>query len=157
MAKKPDRNRFYDIAINRMVDEALAKKEEDFAMEHADSTNEELLDYLRQKAKELNHTPWPREIVGWKTIVERFDGWLGAVNRAELPLCRTPNSPRKFKLYLDEVEFQKKMYRVKRGEKKAKAAERNKEKIQQRQERERTNNKKSDPENNPATVHIDND
>ena len=157
MTKKPDRNRFYDIAIDRMVKEALAQKEADFEQEYANASDEEVLDYLRQKAKELDHTPWPKEIVGWQYITVRFGGWLEAVSKAELSMMRTPNTPSKFQLYLDEVETQKKAYRVKRTEKKAKAAERNKEKIQQRQEREQTKNKKSDPENNPATVHIDND
>ena len=95
--------------------------------------------------------------MGWDLITERFGGWLEAVSKAELPMMRTPNTPSKFQLYLDEVEIQKKAYWVKRSEKKAKAAERNKEKIQQRQEREQMKNKKSDSENNPATVYIDND
>lgn len=95
--------------------------------------------------------------MGWKLITERFGGWLEAVHKAELSIMRTPNKPNRFQLYLDEVEIQKKAYRANRAEKKAKAAERNKEKIQQRQEREQMKNKKSDPENNPATVHIDND
>lgn len=154
---KARRNQIYDAVITRMVQEGLAKKEIEFRMEHEKDTDEELMQYLRLQARALKHTPWPKEIVGWDLITERFGGWLEAVSKAELPMMRTPNTPSKFQLYLDEVEIQKKAYRVKRSEKKAKAAERNKEKIQQRQEREQMKNKKSDSENNPATVYIDND
>ena len=129
MTKKPNRNRFYDIAINKMVNEALAQKEEEFAQKYADASDEELLEYLRQKIKELKHTPWPKEVVGWKFITERFGSWPEAVHKTELPIIRTPNKPNKFQLYLEEVEIQKKVYRANRAEKKAKAVERNKEKI----------------------------
>lgn len=121
---KPKRNQIYDAVIHRMVMEGLAKKEMDFRMEHQEDSDEELLEYLRQKAKELRHTPWPQEIVGWDLITERFAGWPNAVHRANLPVMFTTNNLTKFQLYQDEVEYQKKMYRYLRGQKKAQRVQR---------------------------------
>ena len=125
---KPKRNQIYDAVIHRMVQESLAKKEMDFRMAHQEDTDEDLLEYLRQKAKELHHTPWPQEIVGWDLITERFAGWPNAVQKANLPIMITANSLPKFQLYQDEVEYQKKMYRFVRSQKKAQRIQRMKEK-----------------------------
>ena len=133
---KPKRNQIYDAVINRMVQEGLAKKEMDFRMEHEKDTDEELLQYLRLQAKALKHAPWPKEIVGWDLIMERFGGWLEAINKAELPMMHTPNGLTKFQLYQDEVELQKRMYRKNNAEKKAKRIQRNKERVK-RQEAEK--------------------
>lgn len=123
---KPKRNQIYDAVINRMVQEGLAKKEMDFRIAHENDSDEELLQYLRLKAEKLEHTPWPKEIVGWDLITERFGGWLEAIGRAELPMMRTANSLTEFQPYLEEVEHQKKMYRANRAQKKAKSIERSK-------------------------------
>ena len=152
---KPNRNQIYDAVIRRMVSESLMEKEETFSREHEFDPNEKLLSYLRQMAAQLEHTPWPKEIIGWQLITKRFGSWQEAVIQAGLPMMNTPNSPTKFLLYRNEVERQKIIYRNNRAEKKQKAMQRNKEKIQQRQEQ--TKNKKSDPENNPATVQIENE
>ena len=133
---KPKRNQIYDAVITRMVQEGLAKKEMDFRVAHEQDTEEQLLQYLREKAKDLDHTPWPKEIVGWDLITERFGGWLEAIDKAELPMMTTPNSLTKFQLYLDEVELQKAMYRKNNAEKKAKRIQRNKERVK-RQEAEK--------------------
>ena len=66
-----------------------------------------------------------------------------------LPYIYTaPNKVTKFQLYLDEVEFQKKMYRVRRGEKKAKSIERVK---MQKARKEAAANKKQPPRNKKQT------
>ena len=145
---KPKRNQIYDAVIIRMVQEGLAKKEMDFRIAHGQDTDEELLLYLRLQARALEHTPWPKEIVGWDLITERFGGWLEAINKAELPMMSTANRMTKFQLYLDEVEFQKKMYRVRRGEKKAKSIERVK---MQKARKEAAANKKQPPSNKKQT------
>lgn len=51
LTKKPDRNRFYDIAINKMVNEALAQKEEEFAQKYADASDEELWNTCGKRQK----------------------------------------------------------------------------------------------------------
>ena len=129
---KPRRNQIYDAVIHRMVQEGLEKKEAEFRAVHQQDTDEALLIYLRQQAQELKHTPWPREIVGWELIAERFGGWTEAVKRAKLPPMGTPDRLTKFKLYQDEVLLQKQQYRINRAEKK----ERSQQRLRKRQEQQ---------------------
>ena len=123
---RPNRNAIYNAVINRMVRESLEQKEEDFAIAHAQDSDAELLIYLRQCAAELRHSPWPREIVGWKYLTERFEGWNEMLRKAHLPMPTTPNKVSSFQLVLEENKYQKQVYRQKKEEKKAKAAERRK-------------------------------
>lgn len=121
---KPNRNQIYDAVIRRMVSESLMEKEETFSREHELDSDEKLLLYLRQMALQLEHTPWPKEIIGWQLIITRFGSWQEAVNQAGLPMMSTPNSPSKFLLYRNEEERQKVIYRNNRAEKKQKAMQR---------------------------------
>ena len=123
---RPDRNAIYNAVINRMVRESLEQKEEDFAISHAQDSDAELLIYLRQCAAELRHSPWPKEIVGWKYLTERFEDWNEMLRKAHLPMPTTPNKVSSFQLMLEETKYQKQVYRQKKEEKKAKAAERRK-------------------------------
>ena len=121
---KPNRNQIYDAVIRRMVGESLSEKEAEFSREHEFDPNEKLLSYLREMAAQLEHTPWPKEIIGWQLITKRFGSWQEAVIQAGLPMMHTPNSPTKFLLYRNEVERQKIIYRNNRAEKKQKAMQR---------------------------------
>ena len=123
---RPNRNAIYNAVINRMVRESLEQKEEDFAIAHAQDSDAELLIYLRQCAAELRHSPWPREIVGWKYLTERFEDWNEMLRKAHIPMPTTPNKVSSFQLVLEETKYQKQVYRQKKEEKKAKAAERRK-------------------------------
>ena len=123
---RPDRNAIYNAVINRMVRESLEQKEEDFAIAHAQDSDAELLIYLRQCAAELRHSPWPREIVGWKYLTERFEDWNEMLKKAHLPMPVTSNKVSSFQLVLEETKYQKQVYRQKKEEKKAKAAQRRK-------------------------------
>ena len=124
---KPSRNQIYEAVIHRMVVQSLAEEEKKFGEEHSPDSDEMLLDYLKQSAKQLQHTPWPKEIVGWQLILERFGTWQEAVQKAGLPPMSTPNTPTKFQLYRLEEEIQKQKHRAKRAEKKAKSLQRDKE------------------------------
>ena len=110
-----------------MVKESLAQKEEDFAFDHAQDTDAELLLYLRQCAKALGHSPWPKEIVGWMYLTERFGDWQRMLRKANLPMPRTANKSSQFRLVIVENEIQKQIYRQRKAEKKKKAAQRHKE------------------------------
>ena len=123
---KPDRNAIYNAVINRMVRESLEQKEKDFAIAHAQDSDADLLIYLRRCAAELTHSPWPKEIVGWKYLTERFGNWNEMLRRAHLPMPRTPNKPSTFLLVTEENRNQKQVYQQRKEEKKAKAAERRK-------------------------------
>lgn len=130
---RPDRNSIYNAVINRMVRESLEQKEEDFAIAHAQDSDAELLIYLRRCAAELRHSPWPKEIVGWKYLIERFGDWNKMLRMAHLPMPKTPSKPSTFLLVIDENRNQKEIYRQRKEEKKAKAAERRELQAEKRQ------------------------
>lgn len=120
---RPNRNSIYNAVIKRMVRESLEQKEEDFAIAHAQDSDAELFIYLRRCAAELRHSPWPGEIVGWKYLTQRFVDWNEMLRRAHLPMPTTSNKVTSFQLVLEETKYQKQVYRQKKEEKKARAAE----------------------------------
>lgn len=120
----PDRQAIYQATIRRMVTESLNEKETRFAEEHASDTDEQLTAYLQKCALEMNHTPHPKEIVGWRYILERFGTWEQAIRAARLPFPVTPNTPSKFPLVMNEYEHQQVLYRQKKADKKVKHLQR---------------------------------
>lgn len=72
-------------ALERSARMALAQHKA-FAQGHQADTRELLLDYVRQRAEELGHTPIPAEVVGSPYISSQFPGgWSQAVCMAGLP------------------------------------------------------------------------
>ena len=120
----PGRNNIYEAAIRRLVQEALDRQEGTFRQQHQDDTDEQLLAYLRSRAAALGHTPWPGEILGGTLIQGRFGSWERALALARLPAPRTPNQPRCFARVRRETDRQKEIYRQRKAEKKALAAQR---------------------------------
>lgn len=115
---KPSRQDIYNAMINRMVRESLEAKNNAFALEHAQDTDQELIAYIRSCARQLGHVPHPKEVVGWPMIIERFGSWGDALSAAALPFPRTPNTPAQFMLVIDEIEEQKRIYRKRKSQKK---------------------------------------
>ena len=128
----PDRNAIYNAAIRRMTLQALEEAERRFSENHANDTEAQLADYLRECAASLGHTPWPREILGGLTIWERFGSWERALGRAGLPRPKAPDSPEKYARIREETERQKTLYRQKKHQKRQKAQQRQKEQLEKR-------------------------
>ena len=120
----PGRNNIYEATIKRMVNQALEAQEQEFASNRNSDSDEQLLDYLRFCASVLQHTPWPREIVGGSLIEQRFGTWEAALLKAKLPLPTTPDKVTGFARYQEETQRQKELYRIKKAEKKQKAQQR---------------------------------
>ena len=120
----PGRQNIYEATIRRMVAQALAQQEQEFKQQHEDDTEEQLLSYLRTCAVRLNHTPWPGEIVGGSMIEQRFGSWNRALALAKLPEPTTLNQNKYFARIQEETEKQKELYRQRKAEKKALAAQR---------------------------------
>ena len=97
----PDRQIIYQTAIQRMVTQALEEKETQFQADHAEDTEEQLLQYLCACAKELGHTPYPKEIVGGRYLLQRFETWENALTLARLPKPNTPNKVSAFALVVE--------------------------------------------------------
>ena len=74
-------------SLNALAEnEALAERDRAWAAEHEADTDAELLDYLRQCAADLGHTPMRREVLGSTYIAERFGNWSVALTVAGLYL-----------------------------------------------------------------------
>lgn len=132
---KASRQNIYNSVINRMVQEALAAKNEAFAQAHIGDTTEQLAAYIRACAIKLGHSPHQKEVIGWPMLTERFGTWENALDAAGLSLPKTPNNPSQFAIVLEETEEQKRIYRERKAEKKQRAQARAAEQAGKRRER----------------------
>lgn len=73
---------------------AMIERDKVWAVEHESDSDDELLDYVRQCAAELGHTPKRHEVLGSTYIAERFGNWAVALTMAELRLPRGMNPPK---------------------------------------------------------------
>ena len=119
----PGRQNIYEATIRRMVQAALDEQEQRFRQQHETDTDEQLIAYLCSCAAQLQHTPWPGEIVGGNYIKERFGTWHQALALAKLPTPRTANQSKSFTRVQEETETQKKVYRQRKAEKKLRSAQ----------------------------------
>jgi len=116
----PGRNNIYEATIKRMVTQALEDQEQEFILHRSLDSDGQLLDYLRYCAEILQHSPWPREIVGGSLIAQRFGTGQNALLKAQLPQPTTPDKVTGFARYQEEVARQKILYREKKSAKKQK-------------------------------------
>ena len=121
---RPSRQNMYQAVINRMVHEALTQKHEAFVQEHQYDTDDQLLQYLRECARQLGHSPHQKEIIGWPLFIARFGNWHDALRQAHLQIPRTANTPSKFKIVVEEENRQKLLYRERKAQKKRIAQQR---------------------------------
>jgi len=119
----PGRQNIYEATIRRMVQAALDEQEQLFRQQHEADTDAQLITYLCSCAAQLQHTPWPGEIVGGDFIKERFGTWHQALALAKLPTPRTANQSKTFARVQEETERQKKVYRQRKAETKMLSAQ----------------------------------
>ena len=97
---------------------ALDARDAAFAEKHAETTLEELAQYLVRQANMLRHTPAPCEVDGGVFIEQRFGSWDAALRAAHLrPLTNTPklvNTAR----YTKEKKIQEPLFAAEQEEKK---------------------------------------
>ena len=114
----PGRQNIYEATIRRMVQAALDEQEQLFRQQHEADTDAQLITYLCSCAAQLQHTPWPGEILGGTVIVHRFGSWEKALSAARLPPPRGENKPSTFLRVQQEEQRQKEIYRQRKAEKK---------------------------------------
>nr|MCR4962707.1 hypothetical protein [Bacillota bacterium] len=66
------------------TDEEFSKQEADFAREHREDSDEQLLQYVRQRAEELGRNPKKHEVVGFVYIKNRIGPWPVVLEQAGL-------------------------------------------------------------------------
>ena len=94
------------IAYERAV-KSLKERHQAFAREHANDTDQQLLDYVAACAKRLGHSPDSCEVIGGKFISDRFGLWINAIRLAGL---EEPGKAPKFenrRIFKDEVQWHK--------------------------------------------------
>ncbi|MGN1009052.1 MAG: homing endonuclease associated repeat-containing protein [Butyricicoccus sp.] len=88
------------------VEQQQMREEQERSWEaaHRNDSDEQLLEYLRERAAELGHTPMRREVEGSTYIAQRFVCWTVALTCAGLPLPQgvKPLKPAMMKAYLEQ-------------------------------------------------------
>lgn len=78
----------------REENRVLAERDKQWAIEHENDDDEQLLEYLQHCAAALGHTPMRREVLGSTYIAERFGNWAVALAVAGLPLPKNIKPPK---------------------------------------------------------------
>ena len=131
------RNDWYEKKLDQRVRTSLLKKDDRFAQEHKNDTNDQLLAYLRDFAKELGHTPNVCEIIGGKFIEKRFGDWNRAVLLAGLSWPRKAPPMQSRLIYKQEKVRQSRLFTQERsGSKKEREAARQKKAEEERMQRQ---------------------
>lgn len=105
--------------MTERVEATLDAREAEFLREHGGNPNGQLLEYLRQCARELGHTPQPCEILGSALVLERFSDWDNALRTAGLTLPQKELTREQTGLYRDEWKRQHELYKQERDAAKA--------------------------------------
>lgn len=91
--------------ISRTV-EALRQRDREYSQEHLYDTIEQHLEYIRQCAKEVGHTPQVNEVLGGQMIAQRCGGWNVAIEAAGLPAPTRKVPDNQTRLYRMEYAYQ---------------------------------------------------
>ena len=114
----PGRHNIYEATIRRMVTQALEAQEMQFRQDHAQDTDAQLLELIRDWVSDHGYTPWPLEIPGGSYMADRFGSWEVLIDQAGLKPPAHPNLTQSFQRFREETDRQKAIYRRKKAEKK---------------------------------------
>ena len=131
----PGRHNIYEATIRRMVTQALEAQEMQFRQDHAQDTDAQLLELIRDWVSDHGYTPWPLEIPGGSYMAERFGSWEALIELAGMEPPTHPNRQQSFQRFREETERQKAIYRRKKAEKKQLSQKRLAEKRRERENR----------------------
>ena len=131
----PGRHNIYEATIRRMVTQALEAQEMQFRQDHAQDTDAQLLELIRDWVSDHGYTPWPLEIPGGSYMAERFGSWEALIDQARLKPPAHPNRQQSFQRFQEETDRQKAIYRRKKAEKKQLSQKRLAEKRRERENR----------------------
>ena len=109
---------WYEKKMNERTKAALEEKEEAFIKEHANDSDSQLLAVIRNRARELGHSPRAVEVIGAGLICERFGSWAAALNKAGLGFPTGALRLKDSRLYRQEYARQQELYRAERDARK---------------------------------------
>ena len=115
--KKKDPRTALSQKIDRELEErtkqALEENHRLFAQEHSEDSDDQLLEYVRQCAGQIGHSPCSGEIIGGPYILKRLGlGWGRVLQAANLPPADDPPLPqKKWQIYKKEYRRQVALHR----------------------------------------------
>lgn len=86
-----------------------ARRDEKWGLRHGTDTEEQLLEYVRQCAAVIGHTPVSREVEGATWIAHKIGSWPLVLTLAGLPLPKgmMPPNSRSLKIYRERKQAEK--------------------------------------------------
>ena len=102
--------------IVKRTREALQAQDETFTIEHENSSDAELIDYVRCCVN-ASYTSAPREVVGGAYIAQRFGNWSAALKAAGLPSQYKPPRENGYPRFHEEYARQEAQLMQERREK----------------------------------------
>ena len=118
---------WFQAKVNTRVRAALVEKEAQFAIDHKNDTDEELLEYVCAFAKKLGRTPNASEIIGGQYIYRRFGRWENVVSRARLPVPWKAPAPTNRLIFKEEYKRQAALFQQERRDSKEERKKQNQE------------------------------
>ena len=119
-------DQWFDKKVHARVTVALEQKHQRFIQDNKNTPDYLLLEYVRQCAKVLGHTPGSGEVIGGDYIAARFGNWFCVIEAAGLHRPgKQPPLTKRF-IYQQEYKLQAKQFKQEREEQK-KAREKSKE------------------------------
>ena len=109
---------WYEKKMDERTKAAMKEKEEAFIKEHANDSDSQLLAVIRNRARELGHSPRAVEVIGAGLICERFGSWAAALTKAGLGFPTGAVKLRNSRLYHQEYIRQQELYRAERDARK---------------------------------------
>jgi hypothetical protein len=88
-------NKRKDPTPTALENRLFLQREELFAQRHRNDTDEELLQYLRDMAKEQGRTPRKHDVPGFTYVKSRFGPWPRVLEKAGLKEIKEKKSRRK--------------------------------------------------------------
>lgn len=112
-----NRTNWFDKEADTRTRAALVEKHNRFAEENKDATDEQLVEYVKKCAEQLDKSPSMYEVIGGRFIAYRFGGWGAVLIKAGLPPSGPAPKADRRKIYKDEYKLQSAAIRKEKAEK----------------------------------------
>ena len=110
-------NAWYLKTMHIRTRDALAARDARFERMHGDDRREQLLDFVRARAKELGCVPDLHEVTGAQMIIRRFGTWTAVLRAAGLPEQKRSCTLTQSERYKAEYARQQELYREEKRKK----------------------------------------
>ena len=112
-----NRTNWFDKEADTRTKAALVERHNRFAEENKDATDEQLVEYVKKCAEQLDKSPSMYEVIGGRFIAYRFGGWGAVLIKAGLPPSGPAPKADRRKIYKDEYKLQSAAIRKEKAEK----------------------------------------